>query len=428
MSKLAIVSVDRPYFSHNKSRLKTTMEDSDEEFGFTSKIYRLFFHMDYEWPCLSFDVIRDPLGWDRKTFPHTAYFVAGTQSDQTDGAVDQILVTKISNMQNTKDDDDRDEETLQDAKLQCRASQHPGPVTRIRSMPQQPEIIATWTETGAVMIWDVSSAINSTNTEAAQTADQPVQSIFDCNVDGEDDEDEGYGLAWSKITPGILAIGQNSGVVSLWENRQAAFAELHKFQAHTASVEDIVFSPTDDGFFATCSCDSTIAVWDSRALQAPVMKWTASAAKADINVIDWNARQSNLIVSGDDQGLINVWDIRACRGSPEPSPVGQINYHEDAICSVEWNPYDESEFAVACEDGRVTVWDLSAEPEELDQRMEDIPDQLMFEHFMDEPKELHYHPQIRSMIAITGASFEVIIPDIQTDEDGPLPEGDDAEE
>nr|ACU20888.1 unknown [Glycine max] len=31
------------------------------------------------WPCLSFDILRDSLGLVRKEFPHTVYFMAGTQ-------------------------------------------------------------------------------------------------------------------------------------------------------------------------------------------------------------------------------------------------------------------------------------------------------------------------------------------------------------
>jgi hypothetical protein len=33
-----------------------------------------------EWPCLSFDIIRDDLGAPRATFPHTVFMVAGTQA------------------------------------------------------------------------------------------------------------------------------------------------------------------------------------------------------------------------------------------------------------------------------------------------------------------------------------------------------------
>lgn len=401
-----------PRFSYHISSITSTMDESDEEFGFTSKMYRLFFHMEYDWPCLSFDVLRDGLGSDQsvRTFPHTAWFVAATQADdQGDEECDSLYVTKISNLHMTKDDDDiEDESALPNAVVNTRKSFHPGPATRVRSMPQQSEIVATWSECQSVMIWNVKAAIDSTNTEQGLSRETKVNAIFECVVG-----DVGYGLAWSRQNKGRLAVGQDSGVITLWEDAQAAFTRLFAIEAHTASVEDIVFSPSEADIFASCSCDGSIAVWDARTPGEPVMKFLAS--ETDVNVIDWNAMQQNLIVSGDDAGVIRVWDLAGAQ-TREGVASGEVTYHDSPITSIEWNPFDESEFAAACEDGRVTIWDLSAEPEEPDQKMEDIPDQLMFEHPTEEPKELHYHPQIKSMLAITGTSFEVIIPDIQTED------------
>lgn len=36
-----------------------------------------------EWPCLSFDIVRDDLGAPRTQFPHTMYLVAGTQAERS---------------------------------------------------------------------------------------------------------------------------------------------------------------------------------------------------------------------------------------------------------------------------------------------------------------------------------------------------------
>jgi ribosome assembly protein RRB1 len=272
-------------------------------------------------------------------------------------------------------------------------------------MPQQSNIIATWTEKGGVMVWDVSGALTATNADAG---DVHVDSICECRV-----EDEGFGLAWCRLRQGRLAIGQNSGIVSVWTDAGGAFTRILSLEAHTSSVEDIVFSPNESELFATCSSDQTIAVWDYRTqTSTPVMRWTAHSS--DVNVIDWNSRQPNLLCSGADDGKVCVWDLRI-GNSENPSPAATIDYHEDPITSIEWNPADEAEFAVACQDGRVTIWDLSVEPADVDEKEEGIPDQLMFEHICEDPKELHYHPQIPSMIAVTGVHFDVFIPDIQGD-------------
>ncbi|KAJ6740856.1 GLUTAMATE-RICH WD REPEAT-CONTAINING PROTEIN 1 [Salix purpurea] len=48
------------------------------------------------WPCLSFDVVRDSLGLLRTDFPHTVYFVAGTQAENPDW--NSIGIFKVSNV------------------------------------------------------------------------------------------------------------------------------------------------------------------------------------------------------------------------------------------------------------------------------------------------------------------------------------------
>lgn len=390
----------------------------EEDWGFTNDIYQCFFQMNFEWPCLSFDVIRDTLGASRKTFPHTAYFVSATQAETEDE--NQLLVTKISELQYTKDDGTT-EEALPDPKVNVVGNFHPSAANRVRCMPQDSSVVATWTENAGVWIWDIKEAYAATNTDnGSKSGQDKVEVIHKIDVD---EDVEGYGLAWSPHQRGLLAFGDCNGVVSIYQQQGNSFDRVTLFNAHANSVEDICFSPVDDGVFATCSCDGYVCIWDARDLTKPVLKFQgrdikkdpefADGDKIDVNVLDWNCIQTNLIATGSDDGQVNVWDIR--NASDENGPDYSINYHEDSITSIEWNPNDESELAVASADGRVTIWDLSVEAVDPEEREEGIPDQMMFEHVIADPKELHYHPQIPSMIAITGETFDVIIPDIVED-------------
>lgn len=381
------------------------MDSSDEEFGFTNSIYRTYFQMNYEWPCLSFDVLRDDLGARRVHYPHTAYFVSATQAEDADS--NQLLVTKISELNCTKFDDEIDDDSkLVDAKVKVCANSHRATANRVRSMPQQSNIVATWSEENVVLIWDISASIQASNKEAGQGS---VELLCECP-----NETEGFGLAWSKQTQGLLAVGNNQGKISIWSESGGSFILNSSFEAHSDSIEDIVFSPNEDGIFACCTCGGFIEIWDLRDLSHPSLKF--QPYECDCNVIDWNPSNASALVSGSDEGIVSVWDFRALRATPNPNPSGKIEYHTDAITSVEWNPYDDFEFACASADGRVTVWDLSVEPEDPDEKEEGIPDQLMFEHYHEDPKELHYHPQIPSMIAVIGETFDVFIPDIEGDD------------
>ena len=53
-----------------------------------------------DWPCLSFDILRDSLGEERQRFPHTAWIVTGTQADIAKN--NEIIVYKMSSLQRTQ--------------------------------------------------------------------------------------------------------------------------------------------------------------------------------------------------------------------------------------------------------------------------------------------------------------------------------------
>ena len=48
-----------------------------------------------------------------------------------------------------------------DPLLEQRSVDHRGGVNRVRSMPQQSSVVATWADTGHVHIWDVSSLVKA---------------------------------------------------------------------------------------------------------------------------------------------------------------------------------------------------------------------------------------------------------------------------
>ena len=63
-------------------------------------VYVMRHSMDVNWPCLSFDVLRDNLGDERQRLPATAYIVAGTQADVAKN--NEISVYKMSSLHKTQ--------------------------------------------------------------------------------------------------------------------------------------------------------------------------------------------------------------------------------------------------------------------------------------------------------------------------------------
>jgi ribosome assembly protein RRB1 len=66
-------------------------------------MYVMLHRMQLNWPCLSFDILRDPLGELRSRYPHTVYMATGTQAE---GANNSVHLLKVSDLAKTQGDDD----------------------------------------------------------------------------------------------------------------------------------------------------------------------------------------------------------------------------------------------------------------------------------------------------------------------------------
>jgi len=65
-------------------------------------VYISLHSMNTNWPCLSFDILRDDLGYERSRFPATSYVVTGTQADSA--TKNEVLIMKMSNLHRTQRD------------------------------------------------------------------------------------------------------------------------------------------------------------------------------------------------------------------------------------------------------------------------------------------------------------------------------------
>ncbi len=75
---------------------------NDEVLEADDSVYIMRHSMNVNWPCLSFDILRDNLGDERQRFPTTAYIVAGTQADNA--TKNEVVVYKMSSLHRTQKD------------------------------------------------------------------------------------------------------------------------------------------------------------------------------------------------------------------------------------------------------------------------------------------------------------------------------------
>ncbi|GJJ09782.1 hypothetical protein Clacol_004006 [Clathrus columnatus] len=391
-------------------------------------VYLALHSMAVNWPCLSFDILRDNLGDERARFPMTSYIVAGTQAKVSKN--NEVLVMKMSQLHKTQqdgddsddEDDDDDADNLdEDAVLEYRSISHLGGVNRIRAQPlpagqpipsvAQPYYISTWSETGKVNIFDIRPLFESLAVPGFAPDKTLANSpIFTVTAHGHT---EGFAMDWAASGTSSLRLltGDIHSKIYLTTSTGSSFNTLTQpFTSHTSSVEDLQWSPSEPTIFASCSADQSIRIWDVRVRGRRSVIGLEMAHESDVNVISWNKLSTYLLLSGGDEGGLKVWDLRNFKESQsKPSPVAAFTWHEAPVTSVEWHPTEDSIFAASGSDDQVTLWDLAVEHDEEEgginedsQDGKDIPPQLLFVHQgQEEIKELHWHPQIPGAVITT---------------------------
>ncbi|KAI3472845.1 hypothetical protein Pfo_029974 [Paulownia fortunei] len=328
-----------------------------------------------------------------------------------------------SDSSDSDEDDEEDGGGSGSPVLQLRKVFHEGGVNRIRAMRQNPHICASWADIGHVQVWDFSAHLNAL-VESDAEAIHGGSTVFNQAplVKFTGHKDEGYAIDWSPLVAGRLVSGDCKNCIHLWEPASDSTwnIDTNPFVGHTASVEDLQWSPTEPYVFASCSVDGNIAIWDTRLGKSPAV--SIKAHKADVNVITWNSLASCMLASGSDDGTFSIRDLRLLKEGD--SVVAHFEYHKHPITSIEWSPHEASTLAVSSSDNQLTVWDLSLERDEEEEvefkaktkeqvnAPTDLPPQLLFVHQgQKDLKELHWHSQIPGMLISTAADgFNVLMP------------------
>lgn len=386
--------------------------------------YEMFHTLTTSWPCLSFDIVRDGLGDNRRTYPATVYAVAGTQADAAKSRENELMVLKLSSLNKMEredetgsDESDSDDESS-DPILESKSIPLPATTNRIRAhqTPNQSgdyskaqTLTASWLENGQVLIHDVSphlSSFDSPGTIIPPSASKPLSTL-------RMHKTEGYALDWSPLQPlGKLLTGDNTGLIYVTTRTEGGgwVTDSRPFSGHASSVEEIQWSPNERNVFASASSDGSVKVWDVRSKsRKPAVDVRVS--DTDVNVMSWSHQTFHLLATGADDGQWGVWDLRHWKPAANagtqvrPKPVAGFDFHKGPITSMEWNPNDDSVVTVASADDTVTLWDLAVELDDEEGRDPSIqvPPQLLFVHYMESVKEVHWQAQMPGALMATGS-------------------------
>ncbi|XP_061771266.1 glutamate-rich WD repeat-containing protein 1 [Nerophis ophidion] len=392
--------------------------------------YRMYHECQTGSPCLSFDILRDNNGDGREDFPLSMLLCAGTQADKA--MANRLLMMRMHNLHGTEkakkeEDAESSEESSEEEGeeeeegaskkplMELAMMPHFGAINRVRvTRHSEQTLAAVWSEKGQVEIFDLRPQLEAVHSSAAMKTFMQQQKEATALFSFSGHMTEGYAIDWSPLVPGRLVSGDCKKNIHMWEPQEGGASwriDQRPFSSHSKSVEDLQWSPTEATVFASCSVDGSIRIWDIRS--PPNSMLAANEAHAsDINVISWN-RTEPFLLSGGDDGLLKVWDLRQFKTGRS---VATFKQHGAPITSVEWSPADPGVFAASGADDVVSQWDLSVEScdtkgqdlQSRDTKVQDLhglPPQLLFLHQgQSDIKEIHWHPQLPGVLVSTALS------------------------
>jgi len=173
------------------------------------------------------------------------------------------------------------------------------------------------------------------------------------------------------VDKNLLLSGFSDKRICIWDiqkNKQenGRIQPIFEILHHNAPIEDVAWHKFHPSFFASCSDDRLISIWDTRFRSAgnsddkkPVFEIVAHTD--EIYSLDFSPFNEFLFASGSADENVSVWDLRNLTRA-----LSTLSGNKNSVIKVEWSPSSSSILA-ACGYGRnVDIWDLSKEKKEQD--------------------------------------------------------------
>ena len=166
-------------------------------------------------------------------------------------------------------------------------------------------------------------------------------------------------LAFSPSDPSILAVGTDSGSVTLYDIQDPSSpCPLESWAiGPDDTVEALGWSPSGNSL-ACGTKNGLIGLLDSREHHTPVHLFgdsPKSSCRRDVCGLKWNP-QGTLVVSGDGDGLVTIWDVR-----DYSSPLKIFAGHKSTVRALAWSPHAHGQLVSGggTADKTIRFWDTN---------------------------------------------------------------------
>lgn len=259
-----------------------------------------------------------------------------------------------------------------------------GDCNRARYMPQNVDVIAAASSSGDIYVFDRtkhgsrrlrktihdSDYHDSDGINAIETAHYEAKFKDDTGDNGKIvidnidrmDSNEAVSISWNLQKEGILVAAYSEGSIKTWDlkkfnikDKNIGRPDWNITSFDSEGCNDANWMPLHDSIFAASgeSADS-LALFDTRT-KKETSRIRSGIHKSGINACKFNYSNNMLLASADNDGKINMWDIR----NLSQLPIMTLD-HGSSVSTIEWNPNEHAVLASAGQhDGLVKLWDIT---------------------------------------------------------------------
>ncbi|EPX73026.1 CAF assembly factor complex subunit C [Schizosaccharomyces octosporus yFS286] len=170
---------------------------------------------------------------------------------------------------------------------------HNGDINRARHMPQNPNIIATFSSSGEVYVFD-----------RTKYTSMPAEEFIP-NVHLQGHEAEGFGLSWNRRRNGKLLSAGNDSKILEWDLQ--AFSQssnvlfpVTSYHNNSIAVNDVEYNPSHENLYIAASDDGNVLVCDNR---TPSIVFQSAQVPSSVYSVRHNPHIASLFALGTENTL-----------------------------------------------------------------------------------------------------------------------------